>query len=63
MHIVGIAEDQKGNTFYLTKNSWGTDRKYDGYIYLSKPFVLLNGGAFMVNKNAIPKDIRKKLGI
>ncbi len=63
MHIVGIAEDQNGNTFYYTKNSWGTDRKYDGYIYLSKPFILLNATGFMVNKNAIPEDIQAKLGM
>ncbi|RLG30063.1 aminopeptidase [Methanosarcinales archaeon] len=63
MHIVGIAKDQKGHTFYLTKNSWGTDKKYDGYVYLSKPYILLNATGFMVNKNSIPEDIRKKMGI
>ncbi|NOZ60074.1 MAG: aminopeptidase [Calditrichaeota bacterium] len=63
MHIVGIAKDQKDHRFYYTKNSWGTDRKYDGYMYLSKPYILLNATGFMVNKNAIPKDIRKKLGL
>jgi len=63
MHIVGIAKDQNGKTFYLTKNSWGTDRKYDGYVYLSKPYILLNATGFMVNKNSLPKDIRQKLGL
>ncbi len=63
MHIVGIAEDQKGHRFYYTKNSWGTDRKYGGYMYLSKHYILLNATGFMVNKNSIPKDIRKKMGL
>lgn len=63
MHLVGIAEDQTGKRFYYTKNSWGTDRKYDGYLYLSRPYILLNATGFMVNKNAIPKDIQKKLGM
>ncbi|MDW7679256.1 MAG: C1 family peptidase [bacterium] len=63
MHIIGIANDQNGNIFYLTKNSWGTDRKYDGYLYMSCPYVLLNATGFMVNKNGIPQDIRKKMGI
>ena len=63
MHIVGIAKDQKGHRFYYTKNSWGTDRKYGGYMYLSKPYILLNATGFMVNKNAIPNDIREKLGL
>jgi bleomycin hydrolase len=63
MHIVGIAKDQKGNRFYLTKNSWGTDKKYDGYVYLSRPYILLNATGFMVNKNALPEDIKHKLGL
>jgi bleomycin hydrolase len=63
MHIVGLAKDQTGKPFYLTKNSWGTDRKYDGYVYLSKPYILLNATGFLVNKNALPQSIREKLGM
>ncbi|MHB8579638.1 MAG: C1 family peptidase [Ignavibacteriaceae bacterium] len=64
MQITGVAKDQAGTTFYYTKNSWGTkDKKYDGYWYMSEPFVKLRTIAIMVNKNAIPKDIRDKLGI
>lgn len=63
MHIVGLAKDQAGTTFYYTKNSWGTkDKKYGGYWYLSEPFVKLRTIGIMVNKNAVPKEIRKKLG-
>jgi len=64
MHITGLAKDQDGTKFYYTKNSWGTkDRKYDGYWYLSEPFVRLRTIAIMVHKDAIPKDIREKLGL
>ncbi len=64
MQITGVAKDQAGTTFYYTKNSWGVkDKKYDGYWYMSEPFVKLRTIAIMVNKNAIPKDIRDKLGI
>ena len=38
MHIVGLARDQKGTRFYLTKNSGGTDQPYQGYVYLSRSF-------------------------
>ncbi|HOW24027.1 MAG TPA: C1 family peptidase [Bacteroidales bacterium] len=62
MQITGIAKDQDGNTYYLVKNSWGTDQKYKGYLYASKPYVLLNTIDIMVHKDAIPKQIRKKLG-
>ena len=63
MHIVGIATDQNGNTFYKVKNSWGITGKYEGFIYVSKPFVMLRTTNIMVNKKAIPQAIAKKLGI
>ena len=64
MHITGMAKDQTGSIFYYTKNSWGTKhKKYDGYWYLSVPFVKLRTIAILVNKDAIPKDIREKMGI
>jgi bleomycin hydrolase len=64
MHITGIAKDQNETKFYYTKNSWGTkDRKYDGYWYLSEPFVRLNTIAIMVHKDAVPEQLEEKLGI
>jgi bleomycin hydrolase len=63
MHIVGTATDQSGNTFFKVKNSWGITGKYDGFLYVSKPFVMLRTTNIMVNKNAIPVAIAKKLGI
>jgi len=63
MHIVGIATDQSGNDFYKVKNSWGITGKYDGFIYVSKAFVALRTTNIMVNKNAIPASIARKMGI
>jgi bleomycin hydrolase len=64
MHIVGLAQDQAGTKFYYTKNSWGTkDKKYNGYWYMSEPFVKLRTIAILVHKDAIPKEIREKLGL
>ncbi len=64
MHITGIAKDQAGTIFYYTKNSWGTkDKKYGGYWYMSEPFVKLRTIAILVHKDAIPKDIKEKLGL
>lgn len=64
MHIVGIAEDQAGTKFYYTKNSWGSEnRKYDGYWYMSENYVRLKTVAVLVHKDAIPQEIRGKLGL
>jgi len=63
MLIYGIAKDQTGREYYMVKNSWGVTGEYKGTWYMSKNFILAKLMDFMVNKNAIPKDIRKKLGI
>jgi len=63
MHIVGLATDQAGNTFYKVKNSWGVVGKYEGFIYVSKAYIMLRTTNCMVNKNAIPGAIAKKMGI
>lgn len=63
MQIYGVAKDQNGTPYYLVKNSWGTNSKYKGIWYVSKPFVLSKTINIMVHKDAVPKDIRKKLGI
>ena len=61
MQIIGTAKDQDGTEFYKIKNSWGDYNKYDGYFYASKPYVAYKTTCIMVNKNAIPQDIREKL--
>lgn len=63
MLIYGIAKDQNGKEYYMVKNSWGETGEYKGIWYMTKNFIVANTMDFMVNKNAVPKDIRKKLGI
>ncbi|WP_272149274.1 hypothetical protein [Tenacibaculum aiptasiae] len=60
MHFIGIAEDSKGNPYYLLKNSEGNN-KYGGYVYMSKNAMLLKTISVLVHKNAIHKEIRRKL--
>ncbi|MDO4224872.1 MAG: C1 family peptidase [Bergeyella zoohelcum] len=61
MQIVGIAKDQNGKEYYIVKNSWGTTNDFDGYLYVTKPYVLYKSTAILVNKNGVPKSILKKL--
>ncbi len=63
MQITGTAVDQNGNKYYKVKNSWDVRAPYDGYYYFSRPFVEYKTLSVMVNKNALPKDVAKKLGI
>lgn len=63
MEIVGTARDQKGNRYYKVKNSWDTNQKYDGYLYVSEPFFLAKTLNLLVNKKAVPKDIAKKINL
>lgn len=63
MLIYGVAKDQNGKEYYMVKNSWGETGEYKGIWYMTKNYIVANTMDFMVNKNAIPKDIRKKLGI
>ena len=63
MLIYGIAKDQNGKEYYMVKNSWGETGKYKGTWYMTKTFIAANTMDYMVNKNAIPANIRKKMGI
>lgn len=64
MHIVGIVKDQKGNSYYKIKNSWGTNSKRignDGYIFMSEAYFKLKTISIMVHKDAIAENIKRKL--
>lgn len=63
MLIYGIAKDQNGKEYYMVKNSWGETGDYKGIWYMTKTYIAANTMDFMVNKNAVPKDLRKKLNL
>jgi len=61
MHLVGIALDQNGNKYYLTKNSWGERGPYDGYLYMSEAYVKMKTVGIMVHKDGVPRATSAKL--
>ncbi|MFI3264537.1 MAG: C1 family peptidase [Rikenellaceae bacterium] len=63
MVIEGTAVDQEGNPFFKVKNSWSVTDPYAGYYYFSRPFVEYKTVSIMVNKNVVPKSIKKSLGL
>ena len=63
MLMVGLAKDQSGKRFYKVKNSWGTGGKYQGFLFASQAFVRYKTINIVVHKDAVPGEIRKKLGI
>jgi aminopeptidase C len=64
MHLTGIVKDQRGTRYFITKNSWGTDRNpFGGYLNMSETYVRAKTIAIMVHKNAIPQAIKTKLAL
>ncbi len=64
MHLTGLAKDQNGAKYYVTKNSWGTDRNgFGGYLNMSESFVRAKTIYVMLHKDALPAALRKRLGI
>lgn len=64
MHLTGMANDQNGTKYYVTKNSWGTERNaFGGYLNMSESYVRAKTIYIMLHKDAIPQAIKAKLGM
>ena len=63
MHLTGIATDQNGTRYYITKNSWGTARNdFGGYLNMSESYVRAKPIYIMVHKDALSKEMRQRIG-
>jgi len=62
VQIYGIAHDNNGTKFYVSKNSWGTEiHGFEGHLYISEHYLRYKTLSLLVNKNGIPKNILEKL--
>lgn len=55
MHLVGKAKDQKGNVYYIIKNSWGNAGAHEGYLYMSEAYFKMKTVSITVHKDVAPK--------
>jgi bleomycin hydrolase len=63
MQIVGKVVGANSKNYYLVKNSWGANNIYQGYLYVTEAYILYKTISLMVNKNALPSDIKAKLSL
>jgi bleomycin hydrolase len=66
MHITGIVKDQNGTSYFKVKNSWGSEAgkvAHGGYVYFSEAYMRLKAISITVHKDALPKDMAKKLDL
>ncbi len=61
MHLTGLARDQHGTTYYITKNSWGETGPEDGYVYMSESFVRAKTISVIVHRDALPASLRQQM--
>ena len=62
--MVGLSKDAEGKDCFYTKNSWGADsNEIGGYIHITEDYVRLKTIGILVHKDAIPQNIKSKLGL
>lgn len=63
MHIVGVLDEKHTGLYYVVKNSWGQISDLKGYVYASDAYMRENSISFTLPKEAIPQDLRRRLGL
>ena len=53
MHIVGLAQDQNGDEYFVIKNSWGQGNDYGGRQYISMAYFKAKTIAVTLHQDAM----------
>ncbi|MBK8978920.1 MAG: aminopeptidase [Planctomycetes bacterium] len=62
MHIVGRAKHDDGRTFYVVKNSWGSQGPFDGLLMMSRNYLALKTLAVMIHVDGLRPETRARFG-
>ena len=62
MHIVGLAKDARGRSYFIIKNSWGQGNAFDGRQFVSMPYFRHHTIGIMLHENGLPRANRKAMG-
>jgi bleomycin hydrolase len=60
MHLTGIARDQDGTKYYITKNSWGVTGVKAGYVFMSEEYVRAKTISILVHADALPRSLKDR---
>lgn len=61
MHITGKAKDERGNMYYIVKNSWGDGSGKEGFMYISVPYMRMKTISVMLHKSGLPAEVSGKI--
>jgi len=64
LQMAGMGLDENNKKWYYMKNSWGTYfSRYKGYLFMEENYFRLKTVIIFVNKQALPVELKTKLGI
>jgi bleomycin hydrolase len=64
LHLTGMGRDNNNKRWYYLKNSWGTlYSRFKGFLFMNESYFKLNTITMMVNKNALPRALKEKMGL
>lgn len=63
MHITGLYKEANGTPYFLVKNSWGTSNYPEGYLYVSANYFKWKTINVYLHKDALTKEMKKKLNL
>lgn len=63
MHIVGLATDGQGRKYYKVKNSYGPDRHFGGYYYVSAAYLRGKTIEVTLSREAVDSALLRRCGL